>query len=267
LRPLALRAAPAVSADGREVVFWRDTGQQDLFIVSIDGGDERRILTRGELVRAPTWSPDGEAIAFSHVVGQKRCRVPAYGYCLPDMFPYNRMYPLETSNIWGLARVDRNGGSYQDLAVQPSAVAPNWTDRGIFYGSSAGLQVTQDGSDGGPNRMVLGQYRYQDPAGQPHGDRVVFHSLEKDHWEIFTANADGSGLTALTRPDALDARLPHNVSPAWSPDGRSIVFLSNRTGQWRLWVMNADGSNQRLLPVDVPIEYNYQGEQVVSWGK
>ncbi len=31
--------------------------------------------------------------------------------------------------------------------------------------------------------------------------------------------------------------------------------------------MNADGSNQRALPVDAPIEYNYQAEQVVSWGQ
>jgi len=80
-------------------------------------------------------------------------------------------------------------------------------------------------------------------------------------------NVDGSGLVALTRPDPLASPLPHNVSPAWSPDGRNVVFLSNRTGQWRLWVMNADGGNQRQLPVEVPIEYNYQAEQVVSWGR
>ena len=115
---------------------------------------------------------------------------------------------------------------------------------------------------------MLGEYRYQDPAAQPGGDRIVFHSLEKDHWEIFTANTDGSNVTALTRPaTTLYTPLPHNVAPVWSPDGQHIVFLSNRTGQWKFWVMNPDGSDQRQLPIDVPIEYNYQAEQVVSWGK
>ena len=79
---------------------------------------------------------------------------------------------------------------------------------------------------------------------------------------------DGSNVTALTRPaTTLVTPLPHNVAPAWSPDGRHIVFLSNRTGQWRLWVMNPDGSDQRMLPVEAPINYRYQAEQAVNWGK
>ncbi len=284
LRQLTTGADPAISPDGRTVVFWRDTGEQGLYLIGIDGGGERRILARGELLRSPAWSPDGQKIVFSHVTGENRCRYAGYIICFPDKFPYNLPspygLPLVTTDSRGLARVDLNGGSYQDLATQPNAISPSWTDQGILYGSTAdfyggaGIQITQDAT--GVNetasldrqmRAVAGEFRYQDPAGQVDGDRVVFHSQEKDHWEIFAVNVDGSGLAALTHPDPLASPLPHNVSPAWSPDGRSIVFLSNRSGQWRLWVMNADGGNQRLLPVDVPIEYNYQAEQVVSWGQ
>ena len=75
-------------------------------------------------------------------------------------------------------------------------------------------------------------------------------------------------MTALTRPaTTLITPLPHNVAPAWSADGQHIVFLTNRTGAWQLWVMNADGSNQRPLLVSVAIVYDYQAEQVVSWGQ
>lgn len=271
LRQLTTGADPAVSPDGRTVVFWRDTGEQGLYLIDIDGGNERRILTRGEPLRAPAWSPDGEKIVFSHVTGEHRCRYAGYNVCLPDEFPYIYLFELVTTDRWTLARVDRNGGSYQDLEALPSALTPSWNERGIFYASSGvysggGIQATQDAVDENPNRLVAGEYRYQDPAAQPGGDRVVFHSLEKDHWEIFTVNADGSGLTALTHPDLLASPLPHNVSPAWSPDGHHIVFLSNRTGDWKLWVMNADGSDQRVLPIETPIAYNYQGEQVASWG-
>ena len=96
--------------------------------------------------------------------------------------------------------------------------------------------------------------------------------MNGQHWQIFAVNPDGTGLTALTRPvTALVDALPSNVSPAWSPNGKHIVYLSYRNsiesaGAWHLWVMNADGSEQRMLPIDVPLEYTYAGEQMVSWG-
>ena len=267
-RVLTTGADPALSPDGGTVAFWRENGGEDsLYLIDISGANERRIFTSGKPLRAPDWSPDGSKIVFSHVNGERRCRDVGYNICMPDSFPYNLMFPLRTMDEWGLAHVDRDGGNYQELAAVANALTPDWAERGIFYGGS-GLQVTQDVSDESQNRAVLGEYRYQDPAAQPGGDRIVFHSLEKDHWEIYTANTDGSNVTALTRPaTTLYTPLPHNVAPVWSPDGQHIVFLSNRTGQWKFWVMNSDGSGQRQLPVDVPIEYNYQAEQVVSWGK
>ena len=267
-RVLTTGADPALSPDGRTVAFWRgDGGDNGLYLIDVDGANERRIFTSGKPLRAPDWSPDGSKIVFSHVNGERRCRDVGYNICMPDSFPYNRMFPLRTMDQWGLAYVDPDGGSYQDLAAVANALTPDWAERGIFYGGS-GIQLTQDVSDESRNQVVLSEFRYQDPAAQPGGDRIVFHSLEKDHWEIFTAHADGSNVTALTRPaTTLYTPLPHNVAPVWSPDGQHIVFLSNRTGQWKFWVMNPDGSGQRQLPVAVPIEYNYQAEQVVNWGK
>lgn len=60
-------------------------------------------------------------------------------------------------------------------------------------------------------------------------------------YDIFAANADGTGLKRLTDNPKYDAE------PVISHDGRRIVFGSQREGDFDIYVMNADGSNVRRL--------------------
>ncbi len=74
-RVLTTGADPALSPDGRTVAFWRESGgEQGLYLIGIDGANERRIFTSGKPLRAPDWSPDGSKLVFSHVNGEHRCR-------------------------------------------------------------------------------------------------------------------------------------------------------------------------------------------------
>jgi TolB protein len=54
--------------------------------------------------------------------------------------------------------------------------------------------------------------------------------------DLFTANADGTGITRLTN-DPNSAR-----APRWSPDGTKIAFAASFDGAG-IYVMNEDGSN------------------------
>ncbi len=68
-------------------------------------------------------------------------------------------------------------------------------------------------------------------------------------YNIFTANADGTGLRKITDNPKYDAE------PVVSPDGRKIVFGSQREGNFDVYIMNADGSDVRRLTD----RYGYNG--------
>lgn len=277
LRQLSYGFDPAISPDGRQVVFTRDGGANGIYLINLDGSTERKIFGERELLRSPKWSPDGKWIVFVRSDEFTDCRVFEDGRCIREgVFPDRNpdAYPLGKERVAKLARVDVNGENYRDLAVMEHAMAPDWNSGGIVYQSAAGLQITADTPED-TNRKLFFQIRkqyHQDPDWQPGNGAVVFQQREGSHWEIYRLNPDGAGLMALTRPaTALVPSLPSNVAPAWSPDGKQVVFLSNRTadnaaGAWHLWVMNADGSGQRQLPVSLTLTYGYVAEQVIDWG-
>ncbi|MCB0062219.1 MAG: PD40 domain-containing protein, partial [Caldilineaceae bacterium] len=167
---------------------------------------------------------------------------------------------------------NRNGDEYRDIPALNTAYAADWSNGGIVYQATTGIEITYDSADYEGYALFNQKVGYEDPTWQPGGGRIVFQEKGATHTELWSANPDGSGLVALTRPETtLVDQLPSNVAPAWSPDGGQIVYLSNRAadeeaGAWRLWVMGADGSNKRPLPIDVAIDYTFGREQVVSWG-
>jgi TolB protein len=70
--------------------------------------------------------------------------------------------------------------------------------------------------------------------------RIVFDN----HDDVWSINADGTGLTRLTRSPWPE------FDPAWSPDGTRIAYRSEPHDYPQLWVMNANGSEQHRLTRD-----------------
>ncbi|HLV87668.1 MAG TPA: hypothetical protein VKV39_11860 [Candidatus Sulfotelmatobacter sp.] len=85
------------------------------------------------------------------------------------------------------------------------------------------------------------------------GKKVVFEMVTQDNSgkntdNIYTANADGTGLTQLTFNVPGDGN--YAVEPQFSPDGQKITYtVFDNTSTWgeSLWAMNTDGTNQIQL--------------------
>src|SRR5919198_464787 len=151
----------------------------------------------------------------------------------------------DASSIWLLestvhARA-RLAGSAFSVGVLNSG--PAWSRDGtrLAFERNGSIAVV-DPAGQGLRRLTSGRTDDFDPTWSPQG-RIAFMSDRTGNWEIYAMNADGTGVTNLTRDPGAD-----DQAPAWSPDGSSIAYGSTREGAG-LYLMSADGSDRRRLLV------------------
>ena len=258
LRSRVIEERPSWSPDGERLAFARDTagGATEIFTAAPDGGGLRQVTRWGGVAGTPTWTPDGRIVAFT-----LKDFPPAASDNDPP--PPSELYAIGADGT-GELRLTTDTTIQTDPDVSPAdgtiaftqwqAVAgqPNVFDLGI--GAIAA---------GGPTSTLAPYKQSRDafnPSWSPDGRRIVFEiatgtpprtgSRDRQS-DLVVMNADGSGLTRLTRTGALEA------TPVWSPDGRRIAFASDRHVKrgprerlgrdFELYVMRADGTHVRRL--------------------
>jgi TolB protein len=95
---------------------------------------------------------------------------------------------------------------------------------------------------------IKSRYVETSPSVSMVDGRVVFASSRDGDMEIYTCDADCSGLKRITYSKSIE------TSPCWSPNGYQIAFTSDRSGSPQIYIMDADGANVRRLTY----EGNYQ---------
>lgn len=175
-------------------------------IPTVDG-----LMTR--YVDGPSWSPDGEEVAFASLLGSDRWR------------------------IWVISRT----GGQRRLLFPELGVAhfyPSWSPRDagqIAYVAEAengALDLWVTALDAGEDARNLTGGRVggiEAPRWSPDGTRIAISATERTPndpaqgaRDIYVIDVSTSELTHLTRDASVD------VQPVWSPDGRSLLSSSTR---------------------------------------
>jgi Tol biopolymer transport system component len=96
----------------------------------------------------------------------------------------------------------------------------------------------------GKTQITFGTGDDDYPAWSPNYKKVVFSSNRNGAWELFSVNADGTGLKQLTT-----AKASHDLYASWAPDGSKIFFSratidSATATSWhaRIYSVNPDGT-------------------------
>ncbi|HEY2322603.1 MAG TPA: S9 family peptidase [Thermoanaerobaculia bacterium] len=178
-----------VSPDGKELAFARNTDEHpelstnsDVFIVSMTGGEARRITTRRGADTAPVYSPDGKFIAYR---SQSRA-----GY---------------ESDLFELWLYDRATGQSTRLAAD----FPNWIEAARWAPDSKSLYVIApyQGADQLFQITLDGKYRIVEGFGS-----VSDFDVAKNNETLYEARSSITGPTeiyAIDKRTAKSQRLTH----------------------------------------------------------
>ncbi len=213
----------------------------------------------------PQWSPDGAKIAF---YSSRKLD----GTDAPNLNTTFNIWRLNAdgSGLMPLTNATSNGTWSEDPQWSPDSTQVAFVARRNIDGTdSVGVRnVWRVNASGTLLRLItnatssrIGTFT---PQWSPDGTKVVFASNRKldgtdavntnETFNIWRANADGTGLMPLTNATALRA---WSESPQWSPDGTKVVFDSNRkldgsdaantNNTYNIWQVNADGTGLRLI--------------------
>ena len=232
---------PAFSPDGKSIAFvtertrggmmlppvqasGSDPKSATIYLMDVDGRNQRPLIDIEGAQRAPVFSPDGQKIAFeSKSPAQETGGGPGSTQNNDTLEIY--VIHSDGTNKKQLTHNDVDDGH------------PTWAPNGkqiAFTGMVDDIyQIFSVNAEGGTVKQLTfeGASHYH-PTFSPDGKRIIYVSNAHNHYTIWMMNADGRNKTQLTN------HIGAHFEPSLSQDGKRLVFSSDRSDHMRIYLMD-----------------------------
>jgi TolB protein len=247
-----------------DIAFVSDrSGNKEIYVMSADGSNQRKVTGNGSINLFPSWSPKGDSLVYTSFRGGS-----------PDLWFISRGARrsgrlLSTSSakfrgVWApddgqiavvmnqqantdIYLVGENGRGLRQVTFERSIeTSPAWSPDGkrlAFVSDRTGSPqiYVRDLATGKTRRLTYEGGYNASPAWSPTGEWIAYASDRGSGFEIVLIDPDTGYTHVLIRHPRTDE------TPGWSPDGRKVVFVSNRRGRKEIYSVDLDGRSPRRL--------------------
>jgi Tol biopolymer transport system component len=250
---------PVWSPDGSQIAFtkartparaYTPAEDQDIWLASADGSNQRLLVGGAGWQWLPHWSPDGAWITYTTdgpggPGNGAGLRAPAFGFGQGPAFGQPPSVSPDV-DVWRI-RVDGTGAPERltDDPADDRAGVFSPDGRHILFdstraeGRTAIYVADADGAD--PVRMTFLGNDWG-ATWSPDGTRIAFHASPDDGPEnIYLVSYPNGVLSQLTFEPS------NEITPSWSPDGSQIAVVVLSDDHSDIWAGGVDGSGPRNL--------------------
>jgi Tol biopolymer transport system component len=232
---------PAWSPDRQKIAFASNRdGAFNIYVMNPAGGELEKITSERQgspvACMCPTWSPEGDKIAYMAREGQKSTLISI------DL--ESRKSRVVSEDAWDPAWSPAG----DKIAFTTLRTGKGWQ---LFTVEPDGAKPTQLGEIENTDGFVY-------PAWSPDGKRVAFTALSNGQYEILLCDADGGNMKALTKSGR------RNTHCAWSPDGKAVNFLHhNEDDTWQWFSATVEDGKTEPIKELKPAPYLHGGR--IAW--
>ncbi len=236
------------------------TPRAQVWLLSLDGGEARRVTNLKNGVGTFDWSPDGTRLVLTSRTGPSDIKAPSsdvrhYRH-LSYKFNDTGWFDDKRSHVW-VADVQTGAATQITFGEDWNDSDPQWSPDGSFiafvsdrtgkaFDESRNTDVFVIDSAGGPIRKISDHDEADNsPRWSPDGKSIAFlgRVRERDHPKIYVAPAGGGQPSRNVAPQ-LDL-IPSNLT--WAEQGRALYFETGVRGESHLFRVDArDGKIKQV---------------------
>src|SRR5215212_5109758 len=224
------------------------TPRAQVWLLSLDGGEARRLTNLKNGVNGFDWSPDGTRLVLTSRTGPSDVKAPSsdvrhYRH-LSYKFNDTGWFDDKRSHVW-VADVGSGAVTQLTFGEHWNDTDPQWSPDGNFiafvsdrtgkaFDESRNTDVFVIDSAGSPMRKISDHEEADNsPRWSPDGKSVAFLGRihERDHPKIYVAPSGGGQASRNVAPE-LDL-IPSNLT--WAEQGRALYFETGVRGEAHLF--------------------------------